>query len=84
MQSGELRDGFGHQNDPRRISVRFRFALLFRHRCVVTALTEDGPADLAEELAKSETIVEPTNRCNADLFNWKTWNPDPVKVNPGS
>lgn len=53
-------------------------------RCVVTALTEEGPADLAEELAKSETLAEvpATKQRNEDLTNWESWQPDPVDVNP--
>lgn len=54
-------------------------------RCVVTALTEEGPADLAEELAKSESLTEPAllakQRRNDELTNWESWQPDPVDVN---
>lgn len=52
-------------------------------RCVVTALTEEGPADLAEELAKSETLGEaPAKQRQDELTNWEAWQPDPVDVNP--
>lgn len=45
-------------------------------RCVITALTEEGPADLTEELAKEETKVT-----KDDMKNWETWMPDPVDAN---
>lgn len=48
-------------------------------RCVATALTHDGPTDLAEELAASENFVEDTNN-NDQMANWETWNPDPIDV----
>lgn len=48
-------------------------------RCVATALTDDGPTDLAEELAASEHFVEDTNN-NDQMDNWETWNPDPIDV----
>lgn len=50
-------------------------------RCVVTALTEDGPAELAEELAKSETLAEMPTKRNDELINWESWQPEPVDVN---
>lgn len=52
-----------------------------RFRCVVTALTEEGPADLAEELAKSEAHAETPSNRNDELLNWESWKPDPVDVN---
>ncbi|XP_055690510.1 anaphase-promoting complex subunit 2 [Lutzomyia longipalpis] len=51
-------------------------------RCVVTGLIEDGPTDLAEELAKSEALKEEGITVVDDLTNWEAWNPDPVDANP--
>lgn len=52
-------------------------------RCVVTALTEEGPADLAEELAKSEIMAEaPAKQRLEEQTNWASWQPDPVHVYP--
>uniref|UniRef100_A0A1B0D9E0 Anaphase-promoting complex subunit 2 n=1 Tax=Phlebotomus papatasi TaxID=29031 RepID=A0A1B0D9E0_PHLPP len=51
-------------------------------RCVVTGLIEDGPTDLAEELAKSEALKEEGVAVVDDLTNWESWNPDPVDANP--
>lgn len=45
-------------------------------RCVITSLTEEGPSDLAEELAKSETQKK------ASSVNWEKWQPDPIDANP--
>lgn len=50
-------------------------------RCVITALTEEGPTDLAEELAKSEATKEETKIAKDDMTNWETWMPDPVDAN---
>lgn len=47
-------------------------------RCVASALTEDGPTDLSEELAKSEAYAE--NRTNKQE-NWESWVPDPIDAN---
>lgn len=44
-------------------------------RCVASALTDDGPTDLAEELARSETYVENLSNQNDD---WENWMPDPI------
>lgn len=44
-------------------------------RCVASALTDDGPTDLAEELARSEAYVENLSNKNDD---WENWQPDPV------
>lgn len=44
-------------------------------RCVASALTEDGPTDLSEELAKSEAYAE--NLTNKQE-NWEAWMPDPI------
>lgn len=48
---------------------------------MVTALTEEGPADLAEELAKSEALTEAPSNRNDELINWESWQPDQVDVN---
>lgn len=50
-------------------------------RCVITALTEEGPTDLAEELAKSEATKDETKSVKDDMTNWETWMPDPVDAN---
>lgn len=44
-------------------------------RCVASALTDDGPTDLAEELARSETYVESLTTQSDD---WENWMPDPI------
>lgn len=44
-------------------------------RCVASALTDDGPTDLAEELARSEAYVENLSNQNDD---WEHWMPDPI------
>lgn len=44
-------------------------------RCVASALTDDGPTDLAEELARSEAYVENLTNQNDD---WENWMPDPI------
>lgn len=48
----------------------------------MTALTEEGPTDLAEELAKSETVAEETVHNNDEITNWESWMPDPIDANP--
>lgn len=44
-------------------------------RCVASALTDDGPTDLSEELARSEAYVENLTNQNDD---WEKWMPDPI------
>ncbi|CAD7078540.1 unnamed protein product [Hermetia illucens] len=52
-------------------------------RCVITGLTEEGPTDLAEELAKSETLKENVDVKGKDeMLNWEVWNPDPIDASP--
>uniref|UniRef100_A0A1B6GF83 Anaphase-promoting complex subunit 2 n=3 Tax=Cuerna arida TaxID=1464854 RepID=A0A1B6GF83_9HEMI len=52
-------------------------------RCVVTSLTDDGPSDLAEELARGETLqVYDNSPHDVDPENWEQWNPDPVDADP--
>lgn len=52
-------------------------------RCVVTSLTEDGPSDLAEELARGEALqVYDHSPHEVDAENWQTWTPDPVDADP--
>ncbi|KNC22283.1 hypothetical protein FF38_12910 [Lucilia cuprina] len=47
-------------------------------RCVVTSLTEEGPTDLSEELAKGDTVKEAAGgNVNDELSNWENWQPDP-------
>lgn len=50
-------------------------------RCVASALTEDGPTDLSEELAKSEAYAENQSVCQE---NWETWMPDPIDASPSA
>lgn len=52
-------------------------------RCVVTALTDDGPTDLAEELAASEAYVDDMSGSSDQLSNWETWEPEPIDANIG-
>lgn len=47
-------------------------------RCVASALTDDGPTDLADELARSETYAENLLNKNDD---WENWMPDPIDAN---
>lgn len=50
-------------------------------RCVVTSLTDDGPTDLAEELAASEAYVDDMSGSSDQLSNWETWEPEPIDAN---
>ncbi|XP_053963904.1 anaphase-promoting complex subunit 2 [Anastrepha ludens] len=46
-------------------------------RRVVTGLTEEGPTDLTEELAKGEALKENEKLdVNEELSNWENWLPD--------
>lgn len=46
-------------------------------RRVVTGLTEEGPTDLTEELAKGETVKDNDKiDGNEELNNWENWLPD--------
>ncbi|XP_067629026.1 anaphase-promoting complex subunit 2 isoform X2 [Eurosta solidaginis] len=46
-------------------------------RRVVTGLTEEGPTDLTEELAKGEALKENEKLdVNEELNNWENWLPD--------
>lgn len=50
-------------------------------RCVVTALTEEGPTELAEELAKSEAQkAEEIAAAKDEMSHWEEWCPDPVDI----
>ncbi|XP_046390821.1 anaphase-promoting complex subunit 2 [Ischnura elegans] len=63
-------------------------------RCVVSSLTEEGPCDLTEELARAggdegrlrllsfENEVGPSD--DETDANWETWEPDPVEADPTS
>lgn len=52
-------------------------------RCVATALTDDGPTDLADELAASEAYVDDMSGSSDQLSNWETWEPEPIDANIG-
>lgn len=52
-------------------------------RCVVGSLTEEGPSDLADELAMSENVNDENNPEEDEVENWDTWKPDPIDVVPG-
>ncbi|XP_017070448.1 anaphase-promoting complex subunit 2 [Drosophila eugracilis] len=49
-------------------------------RRVVTGLTEEGPTDLSEELAKGETIKEGKDSGTDEFSNWENWEPDPFGI----
>lgn len=51
-------------------------------RCVVTSLTEEGPSDLAEELAQGHVLDEAADS-DDDMDDWKTWQPPPIDADPG-
>ncbi|XP_065366967.1 anaphase-promoting complex subunit 2 [Calliphora vicina] len=54
-------------------------------RCVVTSLTEEGPTDLSEELAKGDTVKEAAGgNVNDELNNWENWQPDPFGLEASS
>lgn len=50
-------------------------------RCVVTSLTEEGPSELAEELAKGNALDEAVDS-DDDMADWKNWQPPPVDADP--
>lgn len=50
-------------------------------RKVVTGLTEEGPTDLNEELAKGE-VNENADKAKNELAYWENWQPDPVDATP--
>ncbi|XP_016992187.1 anaphase-promoting complex subunit 2 [Drosophila rhopaloa] len=49
-------------------------------RRVVTGLTEEGPTDLSEELAKGESIKEGKDSGTDEFSNWENWEPDPFGI----
>ncbi|EDW92444.1 anaphase-promoting complex subunit 2 [Drosophila yakuba] len=49
-------------------------------RRVVTGLTEEGPTDLSEELAKGESIKECKDSGADEFSNWENWEPDPFGI----
>jgi len=49
-------------------------------RRVVTGLTEEGPTDLSEELAKGESIKEGKDSATDEFSNWENWEPDPFGI----
>lgn len=53
-------------------------------RCVVTSLTEEGPTDLSEELAKGENVMERGTTTGAEEIgpDWDKWQPEPVGLEP--
>lgn len=46
-------------------------------RCVVTSLTEEGPSELAEELAQGNALDEAADS-DDDTVDWKDWRPPPI------
>ena len=52
-------------------------------RCVVTSLTEEGPSELAEELAKGNALDEAVDS-DDDMEDWKNWQPPPVDADPSN
>ena len=53
--------------------------------CIVTNLTEEGAADLSDELSacKKITLNDVITSAEDDMENWETWMPDPIEVVPG-
>ncbi|KAH8403692.1 hypothetical protein KR215_001414 [Drosophila sulfurigaster] len=51
-------------------------------RRVVTGLTEEGPSDLSEELAKGELIKDGKDAGLNEFSNWENWEPDPFGIDP--
>ncbi|XP_017147591.2 anaphase-promoting complex subunit 2-like [Drosophila miranda] len=49
-------------------------------RRVVTALTEEGPTDLSEELAKGQSIKDGKESGPDEFSNWENWEPDPFGI----
>jgi len=50
---------------------------------VVTSLTEDGPSDLAEELARGDALnLDENSPADEDNEDWEFWMPDPVDADP--
>ncbi len=54
--------------------------------CIVTSLTEEGAADLSEELTgcKKIALCDMAAPAEDDMENWETWLPDPIEVVPGT
>lgn len=52
---------------------------------MVTSLTEEGAADLSEELSgcKKITLCDVVATVEDDMENWENWVPDPIEVVPG-
>lgn len=49
-------------------------------RCVVAGLIDDdGPTDLADELARSETVKTEETAGQDDMTNWEKWKPDDIE-----
>lgn len=51
-------------------------------RYVVTIMTDDGPNDLADELARGEPLQLYDASHEVDPTNWKRWVPDPMDADP--
>ncbi|KAH8272907.1 hypothetical protein KR018_008589 [Drosophila ironensis] len=49
-------------------------------RRVVTGLTEEGPTDLSEELAKGEAVKDGKEAGMDEFSNWENWEPDPFGI----
>ncbi|XP_063702469.1 anaphase-promoting complex subunit 2 [Culicoides brevitarsis] len=50
-------------------------------RCVVSGLIDDeGPTDLADELARSETLKTEDTIALDDMTNWEKWKPDDIET----
>lgn len=47
-------------------------------RCVVAGLIDDGPTDLADELARSETLKVEINSLD-EMSDWESWEPDDIE-----
>ncbi|XP_063235866.1 anaphase-promoting complex subunit 2 [Bacillus rossius redtenbacheri] len=53
-------------------------------RCVVSSLTEDGPADLGDELAHGGPKDADEGCPAGDAEDWEAWEPDPVDADPSN
>nr|CAD7441533.1 unnamed protein product [Timema bartmani] len=52
-------------------------------RCVVTALTDEGPSELADELVRCQVQnVDENSPLEDDIDNWESWEPDPMDADP--
>ncbi|CAG2054169.1 unnamed protein product [Timema podura] len=52
-------------------------------RCVVTALTDEGPSELADELVRCQVQnVDENSPLEDNIDNWESWEPDPMDADP--